>query len=62
MGKRKYIDDECEQCDEWYEMFSCMNHECPIYRDYIIGRAEIAADDEHDRRKDNRMEEEKENE
>ena len=50
----KYIDTSaCPQCDEYIKPFGCTNHQCPIYIDYELGREEMAADEEHDRRKDN---------
>ena len=61
MGKYR-IDDECYQCDDHIEPYGCINHNCSIYRDYQEGRAEMAADDEYDRRKDALMEEEWDNE
>ena len=54
----RYIDDECEQCDDYVRPYGCTNHQCSIYKDYEEGRAEMAADNEHDRRKDDRIEKE----
>ena len=44
----KYIDPQCEQCDEYPEC----NTECPIRIDYEEGMAEMAADFEHDKRRE----------
>ena len=51
----KYISEECKQCDEWIKPYGCTNLECPIYQDYGQGMAEMAADFEHDKRKDERL-------
>ena len=53
----KYIDDEeCLGCDEYINPFGCTDHNCRIYKDYQEGRAEMAAAEDHDRRKDERIE------
>ena len=51
----KYIEEECKQCDEYITPYGCTNHGCSIYKNYQEGRAEMAADNEHDKRKDNRL-------
>ena len=52
----RYIDEsECPQCDDYVRPFGCTNHGCPIYKDYEEGRAEMAADFEHDKRKEDRL-------
>jgi len=51
----KYIDPQCEQCDEYSERYGCLNSECPIRIDYEEGMAEMAADFEHDKRKEDNM-------
>jgi len=52
----KYISEDCKWCEEHDSMYGCMAHQCEIYQDYLEGRAEMAADEEHDRRKDDRLE------
>jgi len=52
----KYIAEECQGCDEYIEPYGCTDHGCEIYQEYQAGREEMAADEEHDRRKDDRIE------
>ena len=52
----KYISEECKECDEYIEPYGCTYHGCPVYQEYQVGREEMAADEEHDRRKDDRIE------
>ncbi len=49
----KYISSECEQCDDYIE--ECINSRCPIRVDYETGMAEMAADFDHDKRKEDRL-------
>ncbi len=51
----QYIDDECKSCDEYNSTYGCMWHDCQIYIENKLGRAEMAADDELERRKDERL-------
>ena len=51
----RYISEECKDCDEYITPYGCTNHNCPIYIDYELGREEMAADFEHDKRKESRI-------
>ena len=51
----KYLDNECEGCDYWDSLHGCFEQDCSIYKEYQEGRAEMEADNDHDRRKDNRI-------
>lgn len=51
-----YLDPECEGCPEYIRPYGCTNHGCSIYIDYELGRAEMAADFEHDKRKEELIE------
>ena len=51
----KYIDEECMDCSEYIVPYGCSWHSCPLYQEWEIGRSEMAADNEHDRRKENRI-------
>ena len=50
----KYIDDECRQCQEWVRPYGCVNAGCPIRIDYEAGMEEMAADFDHDKRREDR--------
>jgi len=51
-----YIDEICTACDEYIKPYGCTNHNCILYRNWEQGRAEEAADFDHDKRKEERME------
>ena len=51
----RYIDDKCKDCDDYYSRYGCTNPDCGIYKDYQQGREEMVADDELERRKDDRL-------
>ena len=51
----KYIDEECKGCQDYISPYGCTYHGCIIYKEYQEGRAEEAADMEHERRKDARL-------
>ena len=51
----RYIDDECDGCEWFMEPYGCTNNDCPVYKEYEEGRAEMAADFDHDCRKENRI-------
>ncbi|MDA3940489.1 MAG: hypothetical protein PF693_14460 [Spirochaetia bacterium] len=52
----KYIDEDCKGCDEYDSLYGCMYHGCQLFRDWELGRAEEEADNDLERRKDNRIE------
>ena len=51
----KYFTEECKQCGEYIEPYGCTNSECPIRLDYEEGMAEMAADFEHDKLREERL-------
>jgi len=51
----KYISDECCQCDDNINPYGCVNAGCPIRQDYEQGMEEMAADFDHDKRKEDRL-------
>lgn len=53
-----YIDGACWECDDYILPYGCVNSGCPIRQDYEQGMEEMAADFQHDKRKDERMERE----
>ena len=56
MKLNKYIDsEECPGCEYFVNPYGCIEHSCKVYKDYQEGRAEMEADNEHDRRKDKRL-------
>ena len=46
------IDSECKVCDENFARYGCTNHDCKIWRMKEEGLAEMAADEEMDRRRE----------
>ncbi len=51
----KYIDEECKGCEEYDRVYGCMWHGCQICKEDQEWRAEEAADMEHERMKDARL-------
>ena len=50
-----YIDEVCRQCDDYKDPNGCTITNCPIRIDYEECRAEMAADEDLERRKDVRL-------
>jgi len=51
----RLIDEECRDCDDYIHLYGCTNHECPIRKDYDEGMESMAADFDHDKRREERM-------
>ena len=51
----KYIDEECKGCQDFINPYGCTYHGCIIYKEYQEGRAEEAADFDHDCRKESQI-------
>ena len=54
----KYISEDCKWCEHFDSMYGCLDHSCQIYTDYQAGMEEMAADFDHDKRNDDRLERE----
>ena len=52
----RYIDNtSCPECDDYIRPYGCVNAGCPIRIRYDEGRTEMAADFDHDKRKEDRL-------
>ena len=55
----RYIDNtSCPQCDEYINPYGCVNAGCPIRVEYDRGMAEMTADFDVDKRREDRLLEE----
>jgi len=56
MSKQCTIDKKCLGCDWNFSTLGCVNHDCPTWIEYTRGREEMYADEEMDKKRENKNE------